>query len=91
MPSFLTSTGRSSIVDEASSGLHEISGAGSSHVLRVHPDEYVKTLIRVDGDGSAPRRDLFIGLVAALGLPPDLADTLLTDYRDSPHQRSAPS
>jgi putative hydrolase of the HAD superfamily len=52
-----------------------------SHVLQVHPDVYVKTLIRVDGDGYAPRRDLFIGLVAALGLPPDLADTLLTDYR----------
>ena len=52
-----------------------------SHVLRVHPDEYVKTLIQVDGDGSGPRRDLFIGLVAALGLPPDLADTLLSDYR----------
>ncbi|MGH9237896.1 MAG: HAD family hydrolase [Vicinamibacterales bacterium] len=53
-----------------------------SHVLRpVQPDEYVQTLIRVDGDGYAPRSELFTGLLAALGLPPDLADTLLIDYR----------
>jgi putative hydrolase of the HAD superfamily len=53
-----------------------------SHVLRaVHPDEYVQTMIRVDGDGYAPRRELFTGVLAALTLPPDLAETLLTDYR----------
>jgi putative hydrolase of the HAD superfamily len=53
-----------------------------SHVLQsVQPDEYVQTLIRVDGDGYAPRRELFTGLLTALGLPTDLADTLLTDYR----------
>ena len=47
----------------------------------VHPDDYVQTMIRVDGDGYAPRSELFTGLVKTLGLPTDLADTLLTDYR----------
>ena len=47
----------------------------------VHPDDYVQTLIRVDGNGYAPRRELFTGLLTTLGLPRDLADTLLSDYR----------
>src|SRR5688500_12944404 len=53
-----------------------------SHVLpAVRVDDYVQTLNRVDGNGYGPRSELFTGLLAALGLPPDLAGTLLTDYR----------
>jgi putative hydrolase of the HAD superfamily len=55
-----------------------------SHVLQgVHPDEYVRTLIRVDGAGYGPRNELFTGLLTQLDLPSTLSDTLLTDYRAS--------
>lgn len=47
----------------------------------VSPDEYAETMIRLDGDGYRPRAELFTGLVKTLGLPHDLANTLLKDYR----------
>jgi len=47
----------------------------------VDADEYVRTLIRLDGDGYGSRRDLFTGLTARFELASDLADTLLADYR----------
>ena len=47
----------------------------------VDADEYVRTLIRLDGDGYGPRRDLFTGLTTRFELASDLADTLLADYR----------
>jgi putative hydrolase of the HAD superfamily len=47
----------------------------------VDADQYVQTLIRLDGDGYGPRRELFTGVAARFGLASDLADTLLTDYR----------
>lgn len=53
----------------------------SDSVGPVEPDEYVRTLIRLDRDGYAPRRDLFTGLVARFELRIELAETLLTDYR----------
>ena len=42
---------------------------------------YVRTLIELDRDGYAPRRELFAGTLARFELPPELADTLLRDYR----------
>jgi len=50
----------------------------------LHPVErgqYVETLIARDCDGYAPRRELFTGMLAQLELSPDLAETLLNDYR----------
>lgn len=47
----------------------------------VDADEYVRTLVRLDGDGYGPRRDLFTGLTTRFELASDLADTLLADYR----------
>jgi putative hydrolase of the HAD superfamily len=47
----------------------------------VDADEYVRTLVRLDGDGYGPRRDLFTGLTMRFELASDLADTLLADYR----------
>lgn len=55
-------------------------GRFSYWLQAVHPDEYVQTMIRVDGDGYAPRSELFTSLVKTAGLPTDLAGTLLTDY-----------
>ena len=53
-----------------------------SHSLRaVPPDQYRRTLIRLDRDGYAPRTELFAGLIAEFELPPELADELLIDYR----------
>jgi putative hydrolase of the HAD superfamily len=53
-----------------------------AHVLRtVDSEQYVQTLIELDGDGYAPRKELFIGIIAQFGLPSGLADTLLKDYR----------
>jgi putative hydrolase of the HAD superfamily len=52
------------------------------HALRaVDPEQYVQTLIQLDHDGYAPRDGIFTGVVAQLGLPSDLAETLLSDYR----------
>ena len=53
----------------------------SDSLRDVHPDEYVESMIRLDRDGYAPRSELFTGLAARFGLPSDLADTLLFDYR----------
>jgi putative hydrolase of the HAD superfamily len=43
--------------------------------------EYVRAVIELDGDGYAPRRELFAGTLARFELPAELADTLLPDYR----------
>jgi len=47
----------------------------------VDREKYVQLLVERDRDGYAPRQRLFTGLVAQLGLPPGLAETLLNDYR----------
>jgi putative hydrolase of the HAD superfamily len=47
----------------------------------IDQDEYVQALVELDGDGNAPRRHLFTGMAARFELPPDLAETLLSDYR----------
>jgi putative hydrolase of the HAD superfamily len=44
-------------------------------------EQYVRTLIERDGDGYAPRDELFTGIVAHCGLPATMARTLLDDYR----------
>ena len=44
-------------------------------------EQYVQALIELDRDGYAPRRMLFAGAVARFGIPPDIAETLLDDYR----------
>jgi len=43
--------------------------------------EYVQTVIKLDRDGYAPRKELFAGTIARFELPSELADTLLRDYR----------
>lgn len=53
----------------------------SDALAPVDRERYVQTLIRLDRDGYGPRRELFSGLVVQFGLPPDLADRLLSDYR----------
>jgi len=53
----------------------------SDFLQPVKADDYVRTMIRLDGNGYAPRGELFKGLVARFELPTDLADTLLIDYR----------
>ena len=45
----------------------------------VDADDYVRTLVRLDGDGYGPRRDLFTGLTTRFELASDLADKLLAD------------
>jgi putative hydrolase of the HAD superfamily len=53
-----------------------------AHILQgVDQEYYVQTLIERDGDGYAPRRELFTGRIAQLELSSDLAEMLLTDYR----------
>jgi putative hydrolase of the HAD superfamily len=53
-----------------------------SDVLQaVDHDRYVQTMIALDRDGYAPRRDVFTGVVAEFGLPLPLAGLLLDDYR----------
>ncbi len=47
----------------------------------VDDDQYVQTMVALDRDGYAPRRDVFTGMVARFGLPLHLAETLLVDYR----------
>jgi putative hydrolase of the HAD superfamily len=42
---------------------------------------YVRAAIEHDRDGYAPRNDLFSGTLARVGLPLELARTLLEDYR----------
>lgn len=44
-------------------------------------EQYVETLIELDRDGYAPRKALFTGVIARFGIPSDMADTLLDDYR----------
>ena len=47
----------------------------------VDQEHYVQTLIELDRDGYAPRKELFTGMIAQFELPPGLAETLLKDYR----------
>jgi len=47
----------------------------------VELEQYVRTLIEVDRDGYAPRKELFTGIIAQFELPSALAETLLNDYR----------
>ena len=47
----------------------------------IEQEQYVQTLIELDGNGYAPRIGLFGGLTVRFGLPSDVADRLLTDYR----------
>ena len=47
----------------------------------VDPEEYVRILTERDGDGYAPRKELFAGIIAQCELPSGLAETLLNDYR----------
>src|SRR3954470_18703485 len=53
----------------------------SSDLHSVAPEEYVRILIELDGDGYAPRTELFGGMTARFALPAGLAETLLGDYR----------
>lgn len=54
-----------------------------AHVLQaVEQEQYVQTLIELDRDGYAPRKEMFSGMVAQFELPPGLAGTLRDDYRD---------
>ena len=52
-----------------------------SALRSVDQEEYVCTLIELDRDGYAPRKDLFTGMVAKFELPVQLAEPLLVDYR----------
>jgi putative hydrolase of the HAD superfamily len=47
----------------------------------VDREQYVQTLINLDRDGYAPRRELFTGMLSQFELPSGLAETLLNDYR----------
>jgi putative hydrolase of the HAD superfamily len=47
----------------------------------VDRDQYVQTLIQLDRDGYAPRKELFSGMIAQFELPSSFAETLLSDYR----------
>jgi putative hydrolase of the HAD superfamily len=49
--------------------------------LDVGREQYVQTLIEVDRDGYAPRKELFTGICTQFELPSALAETLLKDYR----------
>jgi len=44
-------------------------------------EQYVRTLIELDRDGYAPRKSLFTGAIARFGIPLEVADALLNDYR----------
>jgi putative hydrolase of the HAD superfamily len=53
-----------------------------AHVLQtVNQEQYVQTLIELDRDGYAPRKELFTGMIVQFELPSGLAETLLSDYR----------
>lgn len=43
--------------------------------------EYVRTVMELDCDGYAPRKELFAGALARFDLSSELADELLRDYR----------
>ncbi len=47
----------------------------------VDQEQYVQALIELDGDGYAPRKALFTGVLTRFRLPCDMAETLLSDYR----------
>jgi putative hydrolase of the HAD superfamily len=47
----------------------------------VDQEQYVHTLIDLDRDGYAPRRELFTGMLAEFKLPSSSAESLLIDYR----------
>src|SRR5215471_8839375 len=47
----------------------------------VDREQYVEVLVELDGNGYAPRTDLFTGMVAQFNLPAHLAESLLIDYR----------
>jgi len=52
------------------------------HVFQpVGQPQYVQTVIELDRDGYAPRKELFAGMLVRFGLPSELGDTLLRDYR----------
>ena len=53
----------------------------SEFLRTVDDDQYVQTMVALDRDGYAPRRDVFTGVAAEYGLPSHLAETLLDDYR----------
>jgi len=53
----------------------------SEFLRTVDHEQYVQTMVVLDRDGYAPRRDMFTGVVAEFGLPLRLAETLLDDYR----------
>jgi putative hydrolase of the HAD superfamily len=44
--------------------------------------QYVRSAVEHDRDGYAPRKDLFVNVLARCGLPIELSSTLLEDYRD---------
>lgn len=44
--------------------------------------QYVRSAVEHDGDGYAPRKQLFANVLARFGLPIELSSTLLEDYRD---------
>ncbi|MEQ1759265.1 MAG: HAD family hydrolase [Vicinamibacterales bacterium] len=45
-------------------------------------DRYVRVLVELDRDGYGPRKGMFSGMLEQLNLPSDLAEEMLTDYRD---------
>jgi putative hydrolase of the HAD superfamily len=53
----------------------------SQPLASVAQDRYVHVLTQLDRNGYAPRKGLFAGMAAQFGLPVDLAETLLNDYR----------
>ncbi len=53
----------------------------ASFLQTVDQEQYVQTLIDLDRDGYAPRKELFTGMLAQFELPSGLAETLLNDYR----------
>lgn len=53
-----------------------------SHRLQpIDQAHYVRTAIERDRDGYAPRKELFAGILNPFGLPFELAEDLLRDYR----------
>lgn len=51
---------------------------------RLHPidrDEFVRSAIEHDGDGYKSRKRLFVDVLTPFGLPVELADELLRDYK----------
>ena len=50
-------------------------------VQAIELEQYVQTLTEHDRNGYGPRKGLFAGLTTRFGLPADVADSLLSDYR----------